>query len=89
MRSTHLVLSGFLCAGGIGYSNTADAVENFYKGATVSINVGSDAGGGFDLVARVVARHLAACRTGFKDLDPLRVFAGSGALQAPVGSRMA
>ena len=32
---------------------------------------------------------LAACRTGFKDLDPLRVFAGSGALQAPVGSRMA
>ena len=58
MRSTHLVLSGFLCAGGIGYSNTADAVENFYKGATVSINVGSDAGGGFDLVARVVARHL-------------------------------
>ena len=32
---------------------------------------------------------LAACRTGFKDLDPLRVFTGSGALQAPVGSRMA
>ena len=32
---------------------------------------------------------LAACRTGFKDLDPLRVFAGSGAWQAPVGSRMA
>ena len=32
---------------------------------------------------------LAACRTGFKDLDPLRVFAGSGALQAPVGSRRA
>ena len=34
-------------------------------------------------------RALAACRTGFKDLDPLRVFAGSGALQAPVGSRRA
>ena len=33
--------------------------------------------------------RLAACRTGFKDLDPLRVFAGSGALQAPVGSRRA
>ena len=32
---------------------------------------------------------LTACRTGFKDLDPLRVFAGSGALQAPVGSRRA
>jgi tripartite-type tricarboxylate transporter receptor subunit TctC len=58
MRATHLILSGLLCAVGLGHSTNASAVEGFYKGATVSINVGSDAGGGFDLVARVVARHL-------------------------------
>jgi len=58
MQATRLILSGLLCAGGFVLPVEASGVESFYKGATVSINVGSDAGGGFDLVARVVARHL-------------------------------
>jgi tripartite-type tricarboxylate transporter receptor subunit TctC len=58
MRAANLVFSGLLCAGIYGFATSAGAVESFYKGATVSINVGSDAGGGFDLVARIVARHL-------------------------------
>ncbi|MFN3891164.1 MAG: Bug family tripartite tricarboxylate transporter substrate binding protein [Beijerinckiaceae bacterium] len=58
MKAMRVVLSGLLCAGSYLAATTANAVESFYKGATVSINVGSDAGGGFDLVARVVARHL-------------------------------
>jgi tripartite-type tricarboxylate transporter receptor subunit TctC len=35
-----------------------DAVEAFYRGKTVTITVGSAAGGGFDTYARLVARHL-------------------------------
>jgi tripartite-type tricarboxylate transporter receptor subunit TctC len=37
---------------------TADAVADFYKGKTVSIVVGYSAGGGADLWARFLARHL-------------------------------
>ena len=34
---------GLLCAGIYGFSTSAGAVESLYKGAAVSINVGSDA----------------------------------------------
>jgi tripartite-type tricarboxylate transporter receptor subunit TctC len=35
-----------------------DAIEAFYRGKTVTITVGSAAGGGYDTYARLVARHL-------------------------------
>src|SRR5215468_11090896 len=35
-----------------------DAVANFYRGKTVTIGVGFTAGGGYDLHARTLARHL-------------------------------
>jgi len=35
-----------------------DAVAQFYKGQTVTIIVGSSAGGGYDLYGRMIARHL-------------------------------
>ena len=35
-----------------------DAAAPFYKGKTVTIMVGSSAGGGYDLYARLIARHL-------------------------------
>src|ERR1044072_2165384 len=37
---------------------TADPVADFYKGKTVSLVVGYSAGGGADLWARFIARHL-------------------------------
>jgi tripartite-type tricarboxylate transporter receptor subunit TctC len=37
---------------------TADEVADFYKGKTVNIIVGFGAGGGYDLYARVIGRHL-------------------------------
>src|SRR5215831_2473347 len=37
----------------------AQSVAQFYKGKTINIIVGSDVGGGYDLTARTVARHLA------------------------------
>jgi hypothetical protein len=37
----------------------AQAVAAFYKGKTITIVVGSDVGGGYDLTARTLAHHLA------------------------------
>jgi tripartite-type tricarboxylate transporter receptor subunit TctC len=36
----------------------ADAVEDFYKGKTITLIIGLGAGGGYDLSARLVAQHL-------------------------------
>jgi tripartite-type tricarboxylate transporter receptor subunit TctC len=45
-------------AGVSGDSAGGESPESFYRGQTVSIIVGSGAGGGFDTTARLVARHL-------------------------------
>src|SRR5215470_16984584 len=34
------------------------AAQNFYEGKTVTLVVGTEAGGGFDIYARVLGRHL-------------------------------
>jgi tripartite-type tricarboxylate transporter receptor subunit TctC len=39
-------------------SASADSVEDFYKGNTITIVVGSAAGGGYDLYSRLLARHI-------------------------------
>ena len=36
----------------------ADPVSDFYAGKTISVNIGFSAGGGFDLYARTVTRHM-------------------------------
>lgn len=38
---------------------TAQTVESFYKGRTLTVIVGNSAGGGYDLNARLLARHMA------------------------------
>jgi tripartite-type tricarboxylate transporter receptor subunit TctC len=38
---------------------SAQSVADFYKGKTITIVVGSDVGGGYDLTARTLAHHLA------------------------------
>ena len=55
-------LLAFVCAIALGAATPAKAEEDiaaFYKGKTVRIVVGTAAGGGYDLFARIVARHLA------------------------------
>src|SRR5215212_10210305 len=37
----------------------ADAVSNFYSGKTVNLVIGYAPGGGYDLYARTLARHMA------------------------------
>jgi tripartite-type tricarboxylate transporter receptor subunit TctC len=53
-----LVLSLCACTGSDSGSGTGQPPSEFYRGKTVSIIVGSGAGGGFDTTARLVARHV-------------------------------
>jgi len=47
-----------LCAIALAEGARADAVSDFYRGKTVTIIVGYTAGGGYDLYARALARHM-------------------------------
>lgn len=53
------VLLAIVFAGACGRSdNAATTPDEFYRGKTVAIVVGSGAGGGFDTTARLVSRHI-------------------------------
>ena len=54
--STSLASMAFATLGAS--SGLAQPATDFYKGKTVSLVVSSSAGGGYDLLARTVARHL-------------------------------
>src|SRR3954468_21528079 len=47
-----------LAVAGIAPASAADPVEDFYKGKQITIIVGSDAGGGYDTSARLMARFM-------------------------------
>ena len=57
MRAGHVIAAAasFLAAG----IATAQAQEPFYKGRTVSVVIGYSAGGGYDIYARMLVRHIA------------------------------
>lgn len=44
--------------GSVAPTPTVDAVEEFYRGKTITLIVGSSTGGGFDAYARLVAEHI-------------------------------
>ncbi|MGE5538555.1 MAG: Bug family tripartite tricarboxylate transporter substrate binding protein [Gemmatimonas sp.] len=52
------VAFALLASAAITATATAQDVGSFYKGKTVTVAVGFSAGGGFDLYARLVARHI-------------------------------
>ncbi len=53
-----LMAGGLVLAAASSSASAQDAVASFYRGKTVSIVVGTSAGGGYDLYARLIARHL-------------------------------
>jgi tripartite-type tricarboxylate transporter receptor subunit TctC len=55
LRNWLLIGAGFLCHGG---ALAQDSVAQFYKGKTITIIVASSAGGGYDLYARMLSRHM-------------------------------
>jgi len=52
-----IALLGLLCLAPVGRAQ-ADQVADFYRGKTVNVWVGYGPGGGYDLSARVLARHM-------------------------------
>src|SRR5882757_5392691 len=59
--------------------STPSAAADFYAGRTIDFVIGSDVGGGFDVYARVIARHLARFLPGSPTIVPKnQPGAGSG-----------
>src|SRR5438046_2375540 len=59
MKAFTKALLALLClAGTVLNANAQGSVADFYKGKTVTIVIGSTAGGGYDTYARLIARHL-------------------------------
>lgn len=59
----------------------ADSVEDFYRGKTVSVVVGFSVGGGYDLYARHLARHIGKHIPGNPNVVPQNM-PGAGSLKA-------
>jgi len=58
-RSAFGLAAGLVLAFGlIGAAARADGPEDFYRGRQITLMVGSSPGGGYDAIARLVARHL-------------------------------
>jgi tripartite-type tricarboxylate transporter receptor subunit TctC len=51
-----LVSAGLLVAALL--SASAQSVEEFYKGKTITLSIGFDTGGGYDIYGRLLARHM-------------------------------
>src|SRR5215211_6162453 len=59
----------------------ADAVSNFYTGKTVNLVIGYAPGGGYDLYARTLARHMARHIPGNPNII-VQNMPGAGSLKA-------
>jgi tripartite-type tricarboxylate transporter receptor subunit TctC len=58
MKEVLLAAAIALATAGVAPARAADDVASFYKGRTVTVDIGYSAGGGYDIYARVLARHL-------------------------------
>ena len=73
-----LVCSCLVVFGGL-RTEAAESVAAFYRGQTVSLNIGTAAGGGYDLYARMLARHLRNHIPGRPNIVPKNIV---GAMQS-------
>ena len=56
----------------------ADEVADFYKGKTITMAVGTPAGGGYDIYARVLGRHISKHIPGKPTVIPVNMPGGGG-----------
>lgn len=66
------------CGSGTGH---ADDIQSFYSGRTISVVIGTSAGGGYDLYARVLAKYLGKHIPGNPTIVPQNM-PGAGTLRA-------
>ena len=59
----------------------ADAIADFYKGKNIQMVVGSDAGGGYDVYARLLARHMSRFIPGSPNIV-IQNMPGAGSIKA-------
>ena len=57
MRKLIFIVAALLL--GAQAAQAQDAVADFYRGKRLFLQIGSETGGGYDLVGRAVARHMA------------------------------
>ena len=76
-----IALGAALAVFGAGGAN-ADALSDFYKGKTVSIMVGHEAGTGFDVYSRVLIRHMGRYIPGNPTMIVQNMVGASGVVSA-------
>ena len=67
----------------------AEPVEDFYRGKTVNILVGFSAGGGYDLYARLLGRHIGRHIPGNPTVTVQNMPEFADAWNCPKGAKMA
>jgi tripartite-type tricarboxylate transporter receptor subunit TctC len=89
LRRASLGLAGALLVASCGQTESSAAASadhsaagDFYRGKTVSIIVGSGAGGGFDTTARLVARHISRHIPGTPTIIVVNMPGGGGLVAA-------
>src|SRR5258708_6267417 len=71
MHRTRILITAAALLLGIASGTTrAATIEEFYKGSRLTLYIGSDVGAGYDLYARVLARHLAKHIPGNPNIVP-------------------
>ena len=78
MKASGLAAIGLVCAI---LPARADDVADFYRGKTIQILIGADVGGGYDINARLVARHIGKYIPGNPAILPVNM-TGGGSLRA-------
>jgi tripartite-type tricarboxylate transporter receptor subunit TctC len=58
MRQAALPILAVLAAALLGRGASADGIEDFYRGRTVTLVISSGVGGGYDTYGRALARHI-------------------------------
>jgi tripartite-type tricarboxylate transporter receptor subunit TctC len=83
-RRTAVWMAGFVAAGLVGAPAQA---ADFYAGKTIELIIGGDVGGGYDIYARTLARHLPRHIPGSPTIVPKNLpGAGSGRAAAQIAS---
>lgn len=60
----------------------ADAIEEFYRGKTVTVSIPSNSGGGYDTYGRLIGRHIGRHIPGNPTVVPRNVPGAGGVIQA-------
>ena len=80
MRLLNALFALLCCA--LAGSAWAQPVADFYRGKTVNVWIGYGPGGGYDLSARVLARHMGRHIPGAPSITPINMPGGGGIISA-------